>query len=72
MLLLREHIRGVRVGHYAPQRTVEQGERLQRLAQIVAGGREEAALGFVGAIGTLTGLVRGVLRIVDNLQVPTG
>ena len=49
------------VAHHAAQRAVQQPERLQRLAQVVARGGEKAALGEVGVIGVAARFAQRVL-----------
>ena len=51
LFLLAQHLAAFLVADHAPQRAVEQAERLQRLAQIVARRGEKAALGEIGVFG---------------------
>ena len=51
LLLLAQHLEAFRVADHAAQGAVQQPERLQRLAQVVARGGEEAALGEIGVLG---------------------
>jgi hypothetical protein len=60
LLLLRERFGRTRIGDGATERAVEHREGLQRLAQIVARGRQKAALAGVGALGQLAHRVGGV------------
>src|SRR6185437_751844 len=48
---MRERLQRIRMFHQAPQSAIEQGQRLQRLAQVMTGGSQEAPLGAVGPIG---------------------
>src|SRR5579885_648824 len=53
VFLLGEDFAGMGVLRHALQGPVQQREGLQRLAQVVAGGREKPAFGLVGADGVL-------------------
>ncbi len=65
VLLLGEQRTNIGCGHDFEHRGVEQPDRLERLAQIVARGGEKAAL---RAIGSIRLLARGDERLVDALS----
>src|SRR5438477_144816 len=50
LLLLREYLRRFGLEHQPPQVAVQERQRLERLAQIVTGRRQEAALALIGPI----------------------
>ncbi len=68
-VLFLEDLLAFTVANHAPQRAVEQAERLQRLAQIVAGRGEEAALGDVGVLGFAARLFEGLLGLLALADV---
>ncbi len=66
LLLLQQGVGGVWVRIDTAQGTVQQRQRLERLPQVMAGGRQKAALtlvrpirGFPGLVGALTCKIRG-------------
>ena len=54
----RDELRRLLALDRSRQQALQQGQRLQRLAQVVAGGGEEARLGDVGQLGLLLGLLQ--------------
>jgi len=61
-LLLIDYFASFVVADHAPKRTAKQAERLQRLAKIVAGSRQEAALGEVGTVGVAACFLQGLFH----------
>jgi len=61
LIVLIERVDRVLIGHHAAQRTAQEPQRLQRLAQIVTGRRQKAALGLIGAVGGGMGFLQFLL-----------
>ena len=67
LILLREGFGDAGIAHDPAQGTIDQGKRLQRLAQVMTGGSQKAALALIGAIGTLARLIGKSSRSLRRL-----
>ena len=70
MLLIIDHLQCTLVFDRAPQRTVEQAERLHRLPQVVARGCQEGAVGLVRTLGLATCRDDLILHLLALRNIP--